>query len=99
MSLCALIYHNMKEIGNPDDWNKISYLGPVSDALFLWIVKNNKEQYPRPFYFKPSKILFLALNETVSLLLLIFWAGKNPFKPRILLMIWAYTKNKTKKPS
>ena len=27
MSLCALIYHNMKEIGNPDDLKQIMHIG------------------------------------------------------------------------
>ena len=27
MSLCALIYHNMKGIGNPDDLKQIMHIG------------------------------------------------------------------------
>ena len=27
MSLCALIYHNMKGIGNPDDLKQIMFIG------------------------------------------------------------------------
>ena len=42
MSLCALIYHNMKGIGNPDDLKQIMHIG---NQLYSSLLKLSRQSF------------------------------------------------------
>ena len=42
MSLCALIYHNMKGIGNPDDLKQIMFIG---NQLYIAVCHNYQDNH------------------------------------------------------
>ena len=42
MSLCALIYHNMKGIGNPDDLKQIMHIG---NQLYSSLLKLSRRSF------------------------------------------------------